>query len=91
MISGVPRARYQPFYSQVVSVQLFVQPSNSIASSTAESVFAPRVTPPCYVFIVARQERHGAELRDYQRKLLQAQPRPKFSRELLDLRRIQVR
>ncbi|CAN0440188.1 unnamed protein product, partial [Laminaria digitata] len=34
-------------------------------------------------------ERHGAELRDYQRRLLQAQPRPKFSRELLDLRRIQ--
>lgn len=36
------------------------------------------------------QERHGMELRDYQRRLLQAQPRPKFSRELLDLRRIQV-
>ncbi|CBN78299.1 conserved unknown protein [Ectocarpus siliculosus] len=39
--------------------------------------------------VFAMRERHGAELRDYQRRLLQAQPRPKFSRELLDLRRIQ--
>lgn len=43
-----------------------------------------------YVVMNSSQERHGAELRDYQRKLLQSQPRPKFSRELLDLRRIQV-
>eukprot|EP00904_Undaria_pinnatifida_P013002 jgi/Undpi1/8832/HiC_scaffold_25.g11294.m1 len=39
--------------------------------------------------VFAMRERHGAELRDYQRRLLQSQPRPKFSRELLDLRRIQ--
>ncbi|CAM9879227.1 unnamed protein product [Chrysoparadoxa australica] len=39
----------------------------------------------------AMRERHEGELRDFQRKLLQQQPRPKFSRELLDLRRIQER
>ncbi|CAM9518455.1 unnamed protein product, partial [Choristocarpus tenellus] len=39
--------------------------------------------------VYAMRERHETELRDFQRKLLQAQPRPKFSRELLDLRRIQ--
>lgn len=50
---------------------------------TQESNFPSRGEIPNY------QERHGAELRDYQRKLLQSQPRPKFSRELLDLRRIQ--
>eukprot|EP00953_Heterococcus_sp_UTEX-ZZ885_P019612 10952-Heterococcus_DN1.PRE.3 len=37
----------------------------------------------------AMLERHEGELRDYQARLLQQQSRPKYSRELLDLRRIQ--
>ncbi|CAM9392637.1 unnamed protein product [Heterosigma akashiwo] len=39
--------------------------------------------------ILSMKERHAAELRQFQQKLLDNQPRPKFSRELLDLRRIQ--
>lgn len=34
-------------------------------------------------------ERHENELREFQRRLLQQQARPRFSRELLDLRRVQ--
>uniref|UniRef100_A0A7S2UZK5 Uncharacterized protein n=1 Tax=Fibrocapsa japonica TaxID=94617 RepID=A0A7S2UZK5_9STRA len=37
----------------------------------------------------AMKERHMAELREFQRNLLERQQRPKFSRELLDLRKIQ--
>merc|ERR1719197_929232 len=39
--------------------------------------------------VEAMKERHAAELRDFQGALLQRQARPKFSRELLNLRRIQ--
>ncbi|CAM9667812.1 unnamed protein product [Ascophyllum nodosum] len=39
--------------------------------------------------VFAMRGRHGNELRDFQRNFLQTQPRPKFSCELLDLRRIQ--
>ena len=39
--------------------------------------------------VEAMKERHAAELRDFQSTLLKKQTRPKFSRELLDLRRIQ--
>jgi hypothetical protein len=35
------------------------------------------------------QERHQGELREFQRKLLGKQQKPKFSRELLNLRKIQ--
>merc|ERR1719199_34435 len=37
----------------------------------------------------AMKERHAAELREFQRKLLGKQQKPKFSRELLNLRKIQ--
>lgn len=39
--------------------------------------------------IEAMKERHAAELRDYQRKLMGRQLKPKFSRDLLNLRKIQ--
>ena len=39
--------------------------------------------------VEAMKERHAAELRDYQRKLMGKQVRPKFSRDLLNLRKIQ--
>lgn len=39
--------------------------------------------------VLAMKERHAAELREFQRKLLAKVARPKFSKELLDLRRIQ--
>lgn len=39
--------------------------------------------------VEAMKERHGSELREFQGSQLQRQPRPKFSRELLNLRRIQ--
>ena len=39
--------------------------------------------------VEAMKERHAAELRGFQSNLLQKQQRPKFSRELLNLRRIQ--
>ena len=39
--------------------------------------------------IVSLQERHQGELREFQRKLLGKQQKPKFSRELLNLRKIQ--
>lgn len=39
--------------------------------------------------VEAMKERHAAELRDYQRKLLGKQIRPKFSKDLLNLRKIQ--
>lgn len=39
--------------------------------------------------VEAMKERHASELRDFQAALLQRQARPKFSRELLNLRRIQ--
>ena len=39
--------------------------------------------------VEAMKERHASELRDFQSTLLQKQQRPKFSRELLNLRRIQ--
>ena len=39
--------------------------------------------------VEAMKERHGAELRDYQRKLMTKQIRPKFSKDLLNLRKIQ--
>ena len=35
------------------------------------------------------KERHAAELRDYQRQLMGKQTRPKFSKDLLNLRKIQ--
>lgn len=35
------------------------------------------------------KERHGAELRDYQRRLMAKQVRPKYSKDLLNLRKIQ--
>merc|ERR1712010_325995 len=35
------------------------------------------------------KERHAAEMREFQRKLLAKQQKPKFSRELLNLRKIQ--
>ena len=37
----------------------------------------------------AMKDRHGAELRDYQRQLMGKQIKPKFSRDLLNLRKIQ--
>lgn len=39
--------------------------------------------------VEAMKERHAAELRDYQRKLMGKQIRPKFSRDLLNMRKIQ--
>lgn len=39
--------------------------------------------------VEAMKERHASELRDYQRKLLGKQIRPKFSKDLLNLRKIQ--
>lgn len=39
--------------------------------------------------VIAMRERHGAELREYQRKCMSKQVRPKFSKDLLDLRKIQ--
>ncbi len=39
--------------------------------------------------VEAMKERHAAELRDYQRKLLGKEIRPKFSKDLLNLRKIQ--
>ncbi|KAG5190232.1 hypothetical protein JKP88DRAFT_299584 [Tribonema minus] len=39
--------------------------------------------------VAAMLERHEEELREYQQRLLTTQSRPKYSRELLDLRRIQ--
>ncbi|KAJ1457369.1 hypothetical protein M885DRAFT_515453 [Pelagophyceae sp. CCMP2097] len=42
-----------------------------------------------FQLVEAMKERHAAELRDFQAALLQRQARPKFSRELLNLRRIQ--
>ncbi len=41
--------------------------------------------------IVATKKRHEEELLEYQKKLLEQQPRPKYSREVLDLRRKQER
>ena len=39
--------------------------------------------------VEAMRDRHKSELKDFQQNLLQKQQRPKFSRELLNLRRIQ--
>ena len=39
--------------------------------------------------VEALKERHAAELREYQRKLVGKQLRPKFSKDLLNLRKIQ--
>ena len=39
--------------------------------------------------VEAMRERHASEIKEFQRTLLQRQQRPKFSRELLNLRRIQ--
>ena len=39
--------------------------------------------------IEAMKERHGAELQDFQRKLMSKEMRPKFSTDLLNLRKIQ--
>mmetsp|Transcript_26740 Transcript_26740/g.36826 ORF Transcript_26740/g.36826 Transcript_26740/m.36826 type:complete len:147 (-) Transcript_26740:445-885(-) len=39
--------------------------------------------------VEAMKERHAAELRDYQRKLMGKQIRPKFSKDLLNLRKNQ--
>lgn len=39
--------------------------------------------------VEAMRDRHKIELKDFQQNLLQKQQRPKFSRELLNLRRIQ--
>jgi cobalamin biosynthesis Mg chelatase CobN len=39
--------------------------------------------------VSAMKDRHGAELRDYQRQLMGKQIKPKFSRDLLNLRKIQ--
>eukprot|EP00596_Hydrurales_sp_CCMP1899_P004576 CAMPEP_0119042068 /NCGR_PEP_ID=MMETSP1177-20130426/14328_1 /TAXON_ID=2985 /ORGANISM="Ochromonas sp, Strain CCMP1899" /LENGTH=250 /DNA_ID=CAMNT_0007008585 /DNA_START=219 /DNA_END=967 /DNA_ORIENTATION=- len=39
--------------------------------------------------VEAMKERHSAELRDYQRQLMGKQTRPKFSKDLLNLRKIQ--
>lgn len=39
--------------------------------------------------VEAMKERHAAELREYQRKLMTKQLRPKFSKELLNMRTIQ--
>eukprot|EP01038_Epipyxis_sp_PR26KG_P013065 gene13065-17514_t len=39
--------------------------------------------------VEAMKERHASELRDYQRKLMGKQIRPKFSKDLLNLRKIQ--
>jgi len=39
--------------------------------------------------VEAMRERHQGELREFQRKLLSKQQKPKFSRELLNLRKIQ--
>lgn len=37
------------------------------------------------------KERHGSELKEFQTKLLSKQPKPKFSTELLNYRKIQER
>lgn len=42
------------------------------------------------VCVCAAQERHAREIREFQAKLVEKQQRPKFSRELLNLRKIQV-
>jgi hypothetical protein len=39
--------------------------------------------------VEAMKERHAAELRDYQRRLMGVQIKPKFSKDLLNLRKIQ--
>jgi cobalamin biosynthesis Mg chelatase CobN len=39
--------------------------------------------------VEAMKERHASELRNYQRKLLGKEIRPKFSKDLLNLRKIQ--
>ena len=39
--------------------------------------------------VEAMKERHGAELRDYQRRVMGRQIRPKYSKDLLNLRKIQ--
>lgn len=39
--------------------------------------------------IVAMKERHASDLREFQKKLLSKQIRPKFSKDLLNLRKIQ--
>jgi len=39
--------------------------------------------------VEAMKDRHAAELRDFQRKLMSKQIRPKFSKDLLNLRKIQ--
>ena len=39
--------------------------------------------------VKAIKERHASELRDYQKKLIGKQIRPKFSKDLLNLRKIQ--
>ena len=39
--------------------------------------------------VEAMKERHASELRDYQRRLMTKQIRPKFSKDLLNLRKIQ--
>lgn len=39
--------------------------------------------------VEAMKERHAAELRDYQRRLMGRQIRPKYSKDLLNLRKIQ--
>ena len=39
--------------------------------------------------VEAMKERHEAELRDFQRRLMSKEMRPKFSKDLLNLRRIQ--
>ena len=39
--------------------------------------------------VEALKERHAAELREYQRKLVGKQLRPKFLKDLLNLRKIQ--
>jgi hypothetical protein len=39
--------------------------------------------------VEAMMDRHGAELREYQRRLLTKEIRPKFSKDLLNLRKIQ--
>jgi len=39
--------------------------------------------------VEAMKERHASELRDFQRRLMSKEIRPKFSKDLLNLRRIQ--
>jgi hypothetical protein len=55
--------------------------------SYSACVFARLESSPSYCFV--SQERHQGELREFQRKLLGKQQKPKFSRELLNLRKIQ--